>query len=267
MSVKIDPRAIVEKGAELGENVVIDAYAFVGSKVKIGDNTYVGPGVIIKNRTTIGKNNKFFAYSSIGEIPQDLKYHGEDTELIIGDNNTFREFVTINIGTEGGGGVTRIGNNNLFMAYTHVAHDCIIGDFNVFSNLASLAGHIVVGNHVGVGGMSGIHQFVHIGDYAYIGGGSMVTQDVVPFVMVAGNRAEVYGINRIGLERKGFSEEQIKIVKRIFEIFFKSGLTVKEAVNKISTELPQTKEVKIFLDFVRNASDRGFCRLVKNNSR
>lgn len=261
MSVKIDERAIVKKGAELGENVEVGPFAIIESKVRIGDGTYVGPGVIIKNRTTIGKNNRFFAYSSIGEIPQDLKYHGEDTELIIGDNNTFREFVTINIGTAGGGGVTKIGNNNLFMAYTHVAHDCIVGNNNVFSNLASLAGHVVVGNNIGVGGMSGIHQFVHIGDYAYIGGGSMITQDVVPFVIVAGNRAKVNGINSIGLRRKGFDEEAISIIKKIYKIFFNSGLTVKEAIQRIREELPWREEVKIFVEFVeKNSSDRGFCR-------
>ena len=261
MSVKIDPRAIVEEGAELGENVVVGPYAIIGKGVVIGDNTYVGPGVIIKNRTTIGRNNKFFAYSSIGEIPQDLKYHGEDTQLIIGDNNTFREFVTVNIGTEGGGGVTKIGNGNLFMAYVHIAHDCIIGDNNVFSNLASLAGHVVVGNHVGIGGMSGIHQFVHIGDYAYIGGGSMITQDVVPYVIVAGNRATVRGINVIGLKRKGFDEESIALIRKIYKIFFQSGLTVKDAIKKIKNELPWREEVRIFVEFVEEkSSDRGFCR-------
>ena len=267
MGVEIDYRAIVEKGAELGKDVVVGPYAIIGKKVKIGDNTYVGPGVIIKNRTTVGKGNSFFAYSSIGEIPQDLKYHGEDSELIIGDNNTFREFVTINIGTEGGGGVTRIGNNNLFMAYTHVAHDCIIGDNNVFSNLASLAGHIVVGNNVGFGGISGVHQFVHIGDYAYIGGGSMVTQDVVPFVVVAGNRADVQGINWVGIKRRNFSEEAREVIKQLYKIFFSSGLTVKEAIVRIKEELPDTPEVRLFVEFVENSSDRGFCRPKSNNSR
>ncbi len=261
MSVKIDPRAIVEKGAELGENVVVGPYAIIEKSVVIGDNTYVGPGVIIKNKTKIGKNNRFFAYSSIGEIPQDLKYHGEDTELIIGDNNTFREFITINIGTEGGGRVTKIGNNNLFMAYVHVAHDCIIGNNNIFSNLASLAGHVVVGNHIGIGGMSGIHQFVHIGDYSYVGGGSMVTQDIVPFVLVAGNRAIVKGINSTGLQRRGFSEEQLSIIRKLYSIFFKSGLTVREAIKKIRKELPWTEDVKLFIEFVeRDTSGRGFCR-------
>ncbi len=261
MSVKIDPRAIVEKGAELGENVTVGPFAIIESGAIVGDNTYVGPGVIIKKHAIIGKNNKFFAYSSIGEIPQDLKYHGEDSKLIIGDNNTFREFVTINIGTEGGGGVTRIGNGNLFMAYVHVAHDCIVGNNNVFSNLAALAGHVIVGNYVGVGGMSGVHQFVHIGDYAYIGGGSMVAQDVVPFVLVAGNRAVVKGINSTGLQRRGFSDERLSIIRKLFNIFFKSNLTVKEAIKKIKEELPQTEDVKMFVEFVeRDTSGRGFCR-------
>jgi UDP-N-acetylglucosamine acyltransferase len=151
------------------------------------------------------------------------------------------------------------------MAYTHVAHDCIIGDDNVFSNLASLAGHVIVGNHVGVGGMSGIHQFVHIGDYAYIGGGSMITQDVVPFVMVAGNRATVNGINKVGLQRRNFSRESMEIIKKIYDIFFKSGLTVKDAIEKIRKDLPDTEEVGIFLNFVENSSDRGFTRPNQKN--
>jgi len=257
---KIDKRAVIEENVTLGDNVEISPYAIIKSGAVIGDNCSIGSGVIIGNNTIMGKNNKFFSYSAIGEIPQDLKYHGEKATLEIGDNNTFREFVTINIGTENGGGVTKIGNSNLFMAYTHVAHDCIIGNSNIFSNLASLSGHIIVGNNVGVGGMSGIHQFVNLGDYSFIGGGSMVTLDVAPYSLVAGNRATLSSANLIGLKRKGFTPEQIDRIKSVFRIFFRSKLTKEEAIAKIEKEVELTEEVTFFLDFVKHSSERGICR-------
>ena len=200
----IHPTAIISPGAQIGADVEIGPYSVIGERVSIGDGTRIGPHVVLQGPTTIGKKNQFFQFCSIGEIPQDLKFNMEDTELIIGDNNTFREFITINRGTAGGGGRTVIGSNCLLMAYTHVAHDCLIGNGVIMANNASLAGHIRIDDHAIIGGLSGIHQFVHIGSYAMIGGLSGVSKDVPPFTLAVGQRAILHGLNLTGLKRHGF---------------------------------------------------------------
>ena len=219
MSPVIHPTAIIDTGAELGEGVSVGPYSVVGPNVKIGDNCELLSHTVITGNTTMGSGNRIFPFSSIGQIPQDLKFHGEPSEVIIGDNNQIRENVTINAGTEGGGMVTRIGNNNMLMAYTHVAHDCILGNGIVLANCATLAGHVEVDDQAIIGGLSAIQQFVRIGKLAMIGGMSGVTKDVAPYCLLAGGyRAGLSGLNLIGLKRKGFNTTQISRLKEIYRI-------------------------------------------------
>ena len=219
MSSVIHPTAIIDTGAELGEGVSVGPYSVVGPNVKIGDNCELLSHTVITGNTTMGSGNRIFPFSSIGQIPQDLKFHGEPSEVIIGDNNQIRENVTINAGTEGGGMVTRIGNNNMLMAYTHVAHDCILGNGIVLANCATLAGHVEVDDQAIIGGLSAIQQFVRIGKLAMIGGMSGVTKDVAPYCLLAGGyRAGLSGLNLIGLKRKGFNTTQISRLKEIYRI-------------------------------------------------
>ncbi|NWF38668.1 acyl-ACP--UDP-N-acetylglucosamine O-acyltransferase [Mariprofundus sp. NF] len=219
MSPVIHPTAIIDTGAELGEGVSVGPYSVVGPNVKIGDNCELLSHTVITGNTTMGSGNRIFPFSSIGQIPQDLKFHGEPSEVIIGDNNQIRENVTINAGTEGGGMVTRIGNNNMLMAYTHVAHDCILGNGIVLANCATLAGHVEVDDQAIIGGLSAIQQFVRIGKLAMIGGMSGVTKDVAPYCLLAGGyRAGLSGLNLIGLKRKGFNTTQITRLKEIYRI-------------------------------------------------
>jgi len=255
----IHPTAIVNPGARIGADVEIGPYSIIGERVSIGDGTRIGPHVVIEGPTTIGRNNIFFQFSSIGAIPQDLKFNMEDTEVIIGDNNTFREFITINRGTEGGGGKTAIGSNCLLMAYTHVAHDCLIGDGVIMANNATLAGHIRIEDHAIVGGISGIHQFVHIGSYAMVGGLSGVPKDVPPFTLAVGQRASLHGLNLTGLKRHGFTADVISELKAAYKLLFRSGLTVDEAVRKIEDGGPGCGEVRVLVDFIVH-SKRGITR-------
>jgi len=197
----IHPTAIIEDGAILGENVSVGPFAYIGAQVTIGDNTSVASHAVIEGRTSIGKNNRIFSHTAIGTIPQDLKFSGEDVELIIGDNNTIREFTLLNPGTKGGGSVTRIGNGNLLMGYVHLGHDVILGDNCILANAATLAGHVELGNNVVIGGLTPIHQFVHIGDFAMIGGASALAQDIPPYCLAEGNRATLRGLNLTGFGR------------------------------------------------------------------
>lgn len=245
---KISPLAIIEEGAVIGKDVEIGAYCFISSKSIIGDNTTIAQGACIYGKTTIGKNNQIFSHAVIGSIPQDLKFAGEDVELIIGNNNKIREFTLFNPGTEGGGAKTIIGSNNLFMGYVHVGHDVIIGNNCIFANCATLAGHVITGDFVVVGGMTPIHQFVTIGSYAMVAGASALAQDVPPFCMAEGNRATLRGLNLNGL-RRHMQREDINYIKSAYRDMFESGKPLKENAQTI---LENTKNdyVKQLCQFV-----------------
>ncbi|WP_194721370.1 acyl-ACP--UDP-N-acetylglucosamine O-acyltransferase [Noviherbaspirillum malthae] len=225
----IHPTAIVDPKAELDDTVEIGAYSIIGPNVKIGARTHVGPHVVIDGHTTIGTDNRFFQFSSIGGPPQDKKYAGEPTRLVIGDRNTVREFCTFNLGTAQDEGITSLGNDNLMLAYVHLAHDCRVGNNTVFSNNASLAGHVHVGDWVILSGFAAVHQFCKIGDHAFVGMNTSLTQDVPPFVLLSGNPAEPHGINIEGLKRRGFTREQINDLRNAYKLIYKSGLTLEAA--------------------------------------
>ncbi len=252
----IHPTAIIDPSARLAENVRIGAYSIIGADVEIGSDTEIGPHVVIKGPTRIGSENNIFQFASIGEIPQDKKYSGESTRLEIGDRNVIREYVTLNRGTIEDSGVTVIGNDNLFMAYSHVAHDCVVGDFTVFANAASLSGHVSVGDHTTLGGFTSVHQFTSIGGYAFCGLGSVITQDIPPFTTAAGNRARLVGINKEGLKRKGFSSDLIHALHKSYRELLKSRSSKPESYEKLQPLCDQYPEVKQFVEFVRH-SKRG----------
>jgi len=255
----IHPTAIINPGARIGHGVEIGPYSIIGDRVSIGDNNRIGPHVVIEGPTTIGCNNTFFQFCSIGAIPQDLKFNMEETELIIGDDNTVREFSTINRGTEGGGGKTAIGSNCLLMAYTHVAHDCLVGNGVIMANNATLAGHIRIDDHAIVGGLSGIHQFVHIGSYAMIGGLSGVSKDVPPFTLAVGQRASLHGLNLTGLKRHGFASGVISELKTAYKLLFRSTLHTDEAVRQMQADGLNSAEVLSLIAFIKH-SERGVTR-------
>jgi len=248
MGVKISPLAIVEDGAELGIDVEIDAFAFVSAKAKVGDRTTVGQCARIDGDTTIGSDCRIFSHAVVGSIPQDLKFHGEDVQLIIGNRNTIREFTLLNPGTKGGGSVTKIGNDNLFMGYVHVAHDCIIGNHCIFANAATLAGHVEVGDRVVVGGMTPIHQFVKIGDFAMVAGASALSQDIPPYCLAEGNRAVLRGLNLTGL-RRALSRDVINSLKIAYKELFERGRSLKESAQDL-LKTSDSEEVKKMCRFV-----------------
>jgi UDP-N-acetylglucosamine acyltransferase len=258
-AARIHPTAIVATGAALDDDVAIDAYAIIGPHVRIAGGTHVGAHTVIDGHTTIGHHNQIFHHASIGAVPQDLKYRGEDSDLVIGDHNIFREFTTLNIGTAGGGMTTRIGDRNLLMNFSHIGHDCRLGSHNVVSNGAQLAGHVVVEDYVVVGALVGIHQFVKVGESAILGAGAMVSQDVAPFCNATGDRARLHGLNLIGLKRRGFGAELVRNIKQAYRIMFRSGLKTAEAVARARSEVPASREVDHFLSFIQ-ASERGVCR-------
>ncbi len=255
----IHQTAIVDPKAELGENVSIGAYSIVGPHVEIGDNTEIQHHVVIDGFTKLGKNNRIFSFASIGLEPQDKKFKGEDSTLEIGDENLIREYVTINRGTEVGGGVTRLGDRGWIMAYCHIAHDCLVGNDVTMSNGTTLGGHVIVKDFATLGGLTGIHQFCRVGEYALTGGQSMITQDVVPYSIVAGNRAKLAGMNYIGLDRRGFTSEQIETINQAYKIFFKNGLTKDAAIEKLKESFPGDDHIALFIQFIEE-SDRGVCR-------
>jgi len=225
----IHPTAIVEPGAELGASVSVGAYSIVRAGVRIDEGTTIGPHCVVEGRTTIGRDNRFFQFCSIGGVPQDKKYAGEPTELVIGARNTVREFTTFNLGTAQGGGVTRLGSDNWMMAYTHLAHDCAVGDHTIFANNAQIAGHVEVGDWVILGGFTQVHQFVKIGAHAMTAMGTTLAQDVPPFAMVQGNPAQARGVNLEGLKRRGFSADRLAAVKRMHRLLYRDGLRLEEA--------------------------------------
>lgn len=259
MSQYIHPTAIVEAGAELGPGVEVGPYALIGEHVRIGARTRIGPHSVVSGRTTLGEDNVVFHHASLGAAPQDLKFHGEPSELVVGDRNQIREFTTLHLGTEKGGMVTRIGDDNMLMNYTHVAHDCTLGSRNVLANGVQLGGHVTLGEWVVVGALSGIHQFVRLGESVMIGAGSMVSQDVVPFCNATGDRAELRGLNALGLKRRGFSAESSAEIKGAYKALFQSGLKAADAIAQIRAEAPPCAEVERMLQFVAS-SERGICR-------
>lgn len=256
----IHPTAIIHSGAQLADDVEIGAYSIIGDKVSIGSGTVIGPHTRIEGPATIGERNRFWGQSSIGTEPQDLKFKGEKTELTIGNDNVFREFITLNRGTAGGGGITSIASHNFFMAYSHVAHDCHVGSHIIFANNATLAGHVDVGDFSTIGAFSAVHQFSRVGEHAFIGGFTVATQDVLPYVKTVGNRpAKTYGINTIGLERKGFSRETVDAIKRAYRLLNQSKLKQAEALARMDEELSNFPETRYFADFIRS-SKRGVIR-------
>lgn len=255
----IHSSAVIEAGARIGNNVRIGPFCYVGAGVTLGDDCILESHVVIKGPSTIGRGNHFFQFTSIGEACQDKKYKNEPTELHIGDNNIFREGCTVHRGTIQDKGVTIIGSNNLFMNYTHVAHDCVIGSNVIFANNASTAGHVHVGDWVIIGGMSGVHQFCHIGAHSFIGGGSIVVKDVPPYVMAHGSHAVPHGINSEGLKRRGFSSDAILEIKRAYKVLYRQGLTVNDAVAALADKAEQLPEIKVFTDFIVQ-SPRGIIR-------
>ena len=250
----IHASAVIEDGAILGSNVSVGPFAYIGAEVKIGDNTTVASHAVIEGKTTIGKNNRIFSHTAIGTIPQDLKFDGEDVELIIGDNNTIREFTLLNPGTKGGGSVTKIGNGNLLMGYVHLGHDVIIGDNCILANGATLAGHVELGNYVVIGGLTPIHQFVHIGDYAMIGGASALAQDIPPFCLAEGNRASLRGLNLTGL-RRNMEREEINALKAAYKELFEEGQPLQEVAQTLFETSPSEK-VRSLCEFIKT-SKRG----------
>ena len=248
---EIHPLAVVEPGAELDEGVVVEPFAFVGSGAKVGRGTIIKKGAVIEGDVEIGENCVIYA-SHLGVEPQDLKYKGEKTKVVIGNGVKIREYVTVHRGTEGGGGVTRIGDNVLLMAYVHVAHDVSIGNNAILANAVQLAGHVEVGEFAVIGGLTGVHQFVRIGKHAMVGGASAVDFDVPPFMLAKGNRAKVEGVNLVGLKRRGFSKETIKALKESYEIIFKSGKPLNRALNEVLAKFGTYPEVRELVDFFKN---------------
>jgi UDP-N-acetylglucosamine acyltransferase len=254
--VEIHPTAIVDRRAELGPGVTVGPYTIIEGRVTIGPETRIGPHVVIRDFTSIGARCRIFQFAVLGEIPQDLKFKGEESQLVIGDDNTIREFATMHRGTAGGGGITRIGHGGLFMAYTHVAHDCLVGDGVIMSNVATLAGHIIVEDRAILGGLSAVHQFCHIGQHSFIGGCSAVHRDVPPYTIAVGNRAKLVGLNLVGLKRAGFAESTLQCLKQGYEILFLSRLNLKEAVSRVRQEYPNLPEIQHLLQFLET-SERG----------
>jgi len=260
--LNVHPTAVVHPKAELADDVEVGPYSVVGEHVKIGRGSRLMAHVYVDGWTAIGERCQFYPYASIGTPPQHLQYKGEPTKVVIGHDNIFREYVTVNRATVSGGGLTTIGNQNFLMAYTHVAHDCRLGNHIIMANAATLAGHITIGDHAIVGGLAGIHQHVRIGAYTMIGGCSAVGQDVPPFMRAAGGyRARLYGLNSVGLRRHGFSHERIATLKRAYELLFRSGHRVTEAVRLARQEFGESDDVLTVVAFMEETK-RGICKSV-----
>ena len=256
----IHPTAIVDAGAEIDSDVQIGPYAVIASDVCIHAGTVIGAHVTIDQYVTIGPDCRIFHHAALGAVPQDLKFRGEKTSVIIGRGTTIREFVTIHRGTESGGGVTEVGEDNFFMAYTHIAHDCFTGRSVIFANAASLGGHISVADHATLGAFVAVHQFVNIGEYAFVGAMTGVTKDIPPYVLASGSpRAKLRGLNAVGLKRHNFTAETLLALKKTYRILFRLGLTLNEAIQRVSAEVDQIPEVVNFIEFIKS-SERGITR-------
>ena len=255
----IHPTAIVAESARLGRDVTVGPFSIIEDNVTIGDGTWVGPHVVIRNYTTIGRDNRIFQFSSIGEDPQHQGYCGEPTRLEIGDRNTIREYCTINRGTAGGLGVTRIGDDNFIMAYAHIAHDCVLGNYIIFANGASLAGHVYIGDHAILGGFSLVHQFCRIGQHCITGIGCVCLQDVPPYIVAAGNPATPFGINKKGLRRRHFTEESISLLTTAYRVVYRRNLNLQSAIDELRALNFDDPDVAAFKKFICQ-SERGIIR-------
>lgn len=250
MNFPIHPSALIDPAARLAADVQIGAYSIIGPHVEIGAGCRIGPHVVITGHTRIGANNRIYQFASLGEVPQDKKYNGEPTRLEIGDNNTIREFCTLNCGTVQDAGVTRLGNDNWIMAYVHLAHDCQVGNHTILANNAQLAGHVTVGDHAILGGFTGVHQFCRIGAHAITGGSSLILKDVPPYVMCSGNPAQPYGINVEGLKRRNFSPQAIEGLRRAYKTLYRGGETVDAARASLGEQVAACPEIQPLLDFL-----------------
>lgn len=255
----IHPTAIIDPTARIADNVEVGPWTLIGPNVEIGEGTWIGPHVVIKSSTKIGKDNKIFQFASLGEDPQDKKFQGENTCLQIGDRNVIREFCTFNRGTAQDKAVTLIGDDNLFMAYVHIAHDCVVGNNTIFANNASLAGHVVVEDFVVMSGFSGASQSCRVGAHSFASMGSMIDKDVPPFVKVSGYYAKPFGLNIVGMRRRGFSAETMLSLRRAYKVIYRKGLTIKQALENLNEMLLVCPEVQLFIDFI-NLSQRGLVR-------
>ncbi|CAL1239326.1 acyl-ACP--UDP-N-acetylglucosamine O-acyltransferase [Candidatus Methylocalor cossyra] len=247
----IHPTAIIDPSAELAEDVSVGPYAIIGANVQIDSGTSIGPHAVIKGPTRIGKDNRLFQFVSIGEDPQDKKYRGEVSHLHIGDRNIIREYATVHRGTVQDRGITRVGNDNLLMAYTHVAHDCVLGNHIIMANAASLAGHVQVDDYAILGGFSLVHQFCRIGQYSFSAMGSLINRDIPPYVMVGGSPTKPHGINSVGLERQGFSADAIRQIRKAYKLVYKSGLKLDEAIQALLELSAEAPEVLRMVDFLQ----------------
>ncbi len=255
----IDPRAIIAPDAILGEGVAVGAYTIIGAGVRIGAGSWIGPHAVINGPTTLGCGNKVFQFASVGDAPQDKKYNGEPTRLEVGDRNVFREFCSVNRGTVSGRGVTKIGDENLFMAYSHVAHDCIVGSNCVMSNCTALAGHVELGDWVILSGYAGIHQFCKVGSHSFLANNAAVTRDVPPYLLVAGTPAEPKGVNSEGLKRRGFDPAQITNIRNAYRLLYRSGLKLAAATEQLQALAADQPELLLFVQFLA-ASERSIVR-------
>lgn len=256
VSANIHPTAIIDSSAEIGSDVIIGPYCVIEKDVVVGDRTELHSHIVLMSGTRIGRDCKVSPGAVLGNVPQDLKFGGEESELIIGDRTTIREFCTLNRGTEHGGSTTRVGSDCLLMAYSHVAHDCSVGDNVILANGVNMAGHVVIEDNVGISGLTVIHQFTHIGQYAYIGGGSKVSQDVPPYILTSSDPLAYYGPNSVGLRRKGFTGAQISEIKRAYHYIYRTKLNLSQAIEAIKTELSESEVVKNILTFIER-SERG----------
>ena len=256
MDSRIHQTAIVDHAADIGSGVEIGPYSIIEAGVKIGDGCSIASHAVIASGTELGSGCRIFKGAVLGTIPQDLKFHGEETKLIVGERTVLREYCTLNRGTKEGGSLTRVGSDCLIMAYAHVAHDCRVGNHVILANGLTMAGHVTIEDYVGVSGLVLIHQYVRIGTYAYIGGGSRIPQDVPPYVLLNGDPARYFGVNSVGLQRTGFTDEQIAAIKRAYKYIFRSKMNLTQAVEAIRSDLEETEEIKIILDFIEK-SERG----------
>jgi UDP-N-acetylglucosamine acyltransferase len=259
MGTDIHPTAVVSSRAEIGKNVTVGPFSVVEDKVRIGDETWIDSFVQIKDHTSIGCRNAVHSYACLGGIPQDLKYKGETSSLEIGDENRIREYASLNRGSLEGGSITRVGSSCLIMAYAHLAHDCLLGNGVILANAVNLAGHVIIDDGAALGGLCAVHQFVHIGRHAYIGGMTGVAQDVPPFMLVAGERGYLQGVNLVGLKRLGYTREQLTNLKKAHRLLWRSGLNKEEAIRRIHSEIGNSPEIEQLLAFVQN-SERGIIR-------
>jgi UDP-N-acetylglucosamine acyltransferase len=250
----IDSRAVVSPQAHIAADVQIGPFTVIGAEVTIGAGTWVGPHVVINGPTRIGSDNKIYQFASLGDAPQDKKYNGEPTRLEIGDRNVFRESVTVNRGTTHDKGVTHIGNDNLLMAYSHVAHDCHLGDQIVMANCATLGGHVEIGDWVTMGGLSAVHQYTKVGAYCFIAHNAAVTRDVPPYVMAVGRPAVPHSVNTVGLQRRGFSPEQVLNIRRAYRLLYRSGLKLKAAIEELERWAATQPEIAPFVEFIKRSS-------------